>query len=164
MEGLLGSCVSVEARIQGVIGESGFGRDYETCVEFLQIWTLGEEVQDLGGMVVHQSVVHEDGWESWKVWGGDRVPNGVGWVKSVVLQFSEIGVHACKLVEFAWFHEHDRAGSCGLERPMDVKEKRFDGLVGGVGVVGCSQTRCWDSVGVEEGEELFWHGPGVGRD
>jgi hypothetical protein len=67
-------------------------------------------------------------------------------MESVILQFLEVGVHGGEFVELAWFHEHDGTWSCGLERPVDVKEKSLDRLVSGVGVVRSSQTRCWDAV------------------
>lgn len=47
VEGLLGSGVSVEARVKRVVGEGGFGGNHKTRVEFLQIWALSEQVEYL---------------------------------------------------------------------------------------------------------------------
>jgi hypothetical protein len=40
-------------------------RYHEAAVEGFQIWRVEKEVQNLGGVEIHQSVVHEDARVGW---------------------------------------------------------------------------------------------------
>lgn len=107
MESVTGHRELINVRVEGEVGEVGFGRDDEAGVEPGQVGAGLEEVEDLLGGVVHQSVVDEHDGCSGEVGGGGWVPHGVDGSGAVVVEVGEVGVLSLKLRKLAGLHEED---------------------------------------------------------
>lgn len=78
----------------------------KAAVEGLQLFAPHEEVQNLGRVVVHESVVHEAACGGWQVRRRLGIPTGVGRGQAIVEKVGEVGVDGLKLPEFGRLHEH----------------------------------------------------------
>lgn len=65
-----GEVHSVEFWVEGDVSKGRLGGDYKGSVNSLDVRGLEEEVKNLGGLEVHEGVVHENGGSGWEVRGG----------------------------------------------------------------------------------------------
>lgn len=75
VESLFEDLELVEFRVEGFVGEVGFGGDDQTAKELVEVFGLKEEVEDLFWGVVHQGVVHKHDGCGGEVRGSFWIPN-----------------------------------------------------------------------------------------
>jgi len=164
--GLIHEVIALETKaikfgMERKVGEGRLGRDDEGGVQLLELGALVEEIGDLSGRVVHESVVHENGFTVGEVSGCGGIPGSILRDESVVDKVGEVGLPRLELGELLWLNEHDIGGTSGIVGPDVHEEMGFDGLVDRVRVGGMAKARDVNAAGMKEGVELLGDGPRV---